>query len=101
MLDSLGYGGSILIGPEVNYIGDSEYPFHRGENYVKEFLMSDKNTVDFVTFHQYSLNDKEAEVQDFINPEVFNKLSNQIKAIQNAVNAAGKKTPIWMCKKHY
>ena len=100
LLNTSGYEDSILVGPEVNHIGDPEHLTQRGENYAKEFLENCEDSVDFVTWHQYYLNGREAVVNDFINPEVFNKLSNQIKVIQDAVNAAGKKTPIWLCKKH-
>ncbi|XP_033209706.1 heparanase-like isoform X2 [Belonocnema kinseyi] len=96
LLNTSGYEDSILVGPEVNRIGDSEHPTQRGENYAKEFLSNDEDCVDFVTWHQYYLNGREAQVQDFIKPEVFNILSNQIKSVANAINAAGKNTPMWL-----
>ena len=98
ILNISGYEDSILVGPEVNHIGDPKNPTQRGENYAKEFLENEENSIDYVTWHQYYLNGRTAQVQDFINPDVFNILSSQIKSLENVIQATKKTIPMWLCK---
>ncbi|XP_034949969.1 heparanase-like [Chelonus insularis] len=93
LLNELGYDSSILVGPEVNHIGDEN---QGGELYATEFLKYNEDSVDFVTWHQYYLNGREATVRDFINPNVFNKLSVEINQVQRAIDTAGKKLQMWI-----
>jgi len=97
LLNTSGYEDSILVGPEVNHIRNKKN-LTQGEDYAKEFLNNDEDCIDYVTWHQYYLDGREAHVQDFMNPEVFNILSKQIKSMQDVIDGVGKKTPMWLCK---
>ncbi|XP_011298477.1 heparanase [Fopius arisanus] len=93
LLNSLGYEASILVGPETNHIGD---PDDKGVNYASAFLVNDGHSVDFVTWHQYYLNGREAKVMDFIDPAVFNRLPAEINAFQRAINISGRDIKMWL-----
>ncbi|XP_014487586.1 PREDICTED: heparanase-like isoform X2 [Dinoponera quadriceps] len=93
LLDEAGYVESILVGPEVNHVGDTN---HMGEKYAETFLKSQKNTVNYVTWHQYYLNGREAKVQDFVNPHTFNYLPMQIKVMEDFVIASRKNVSMWL-----
>lgn len=92
LLNEAGYGDSILIGPEVNHVGEKT-----GERYAKTFLSSQKNTVNYVSWHQYYLNGRLATVEDFVNPFTFNQLRMQISSFAISVAESGKDVPIWLC----
>lgn len=94
LLNQLGYETSFLVGPEVNHIGDND---KAGEKYATEFLENNENSVDFLTWHQYYLNGREAKVADFINPNVFNRLPIQINNVQDVINQTNKNLKMWMC----
>ena len=94
LLDESGYDKSILVGPEVNHVG--EYS-HQGEEYAELFLTSQNRIVHYVTWHQYYLNGREATVKDFIDPPVFNWLPIQIKSLGKSVAASGKNVSMWLC----
>lgn len=94
LLDEAGYIDSILVGPEVNHVGEQN---HRGEEYTEIFLRSESNTVNFVTWHQYYLNGREAKVKDFVNPLIFNWLPAQIKSLGEFIAASGKNVSMWLC----
>ncbi|XP_051162971.1 heparanase-like [Leptopilina boulardi] len=96
LLNEIGFEDSILIGPEANHIGDTDNESQRGDKYVKEFLDNNKNSVNFVSWHQYYLNGREAKVEDFLNPQIFNILSNQIKFLQQAINSVEKNISMWL-----
>lgn len=93
LLDEAGYDDSILVGPEVNHIGDLS---EMGDQYAKTFLSSQKNTVNYVTWHQYYLNGREAKVMDFVNPAVFNLLPAQINSLKQFIAESGKDVPMWL-----
>ncbi|KAH0558088.1 heparanase-like [Cotesia glomerata] len=93
LLNHLGYEMSFLVGPEVNHIGDDN---RAGEKYATEFLNNSKSTVDFLTWHQYYLNGREAKVSDFVDPNVFNRLPMQVDRVQNVINQSNKKIRMWM-----
>ncbi|XP_057339841.1 heparanase-like [Microplitis mediator] len=93
LLNQLGYETSFLVGPEVNHIGDND---KAGEKYATEFLKNNENSVDFLTWHQYYLNGREAKVADFINPNVFNRLPIQIKNVQDVIDQTNKNLKMWM-----
>lgn len=86
---------SILVGPEVNHIGDAN---RAGVLYATEFLNNNNNSIDFVTWHQYYLNGREATVEDFIDPKVFNRLPTQIDCMKTAIKDAEQNIEMWMCK---
>ncbi|XP_026301238.1 heparanase isoform X2 [Apis mellifera] len=88
-----GYSESLLVGPEVNHVGDIN---RIGEHYAKTFLENDKNSINYVTWHQYYLNGKEAQLIDFINISIFNYLPKQIKSMQEAIQSSGKIIPMWL-----
>lgn len=85
---------SFLVGPEVNHIGDDN---RAGEKYATEFLNNSKSTVDFLTWHQYYLNGREAKVMDFVDPNVFNRLPMQVDRVQDVITQSNKKIRMWMC----
>ncbi|XP_033322197.2 heparanase [Megalopta genalis] len=93
LLNRLGYNASILVGPEVNRVGESN---HFGENYAEMFLKNDKNSVNYVTWHQYYLNGREAKIADFLNIATFNYLSEQIKSMQQAIASSGNNILMWL-----
>ncbi|EFN87075.1 Heparanase [Harpegnathos saltator] len=93
LLDETGYIESILVGPEVNHVGDTN---HMGEKYAEIFLKSQKNIVNYVTWHQYYLNGREAKIQDFINPNTFNYLPMQIKVMKDFIAASRRNVSIWL-----
>lgn len=94
LLNKAGYIESILVGPEVNHVGDIN---HMGEEYAETFLKSQKNIVNYVTWHQYYLNGREAKIQDFVNPLTFNYLPMQIKAMEDAIVASRRNISMWLC----
>ncbi|XP_076759438.1 heparanase [Xylocopa sonorina] len=91
LLNELGYNESLLVGPEVNHVGDG-----KGENYTKRFLENDKDSINYVTWHQYYLNGREAQVTDFINISTFNYLPMQIKSMEEAIESSGRAIPMWL-----
>lgn len=93
LLDEAGYVDSILVGPEVNHVGESS---HRGEEYAETFLKSQRTTVNYATWHQYYLNGREAVVKDFVNPLTFNWLPAQIKSMEEFIAASGKNVSMWL-----
>ncbi|XP_078053215.1 heparanase [Augochlora pura] len=93
LLNRLGYNASILVGPEVNHVGDDQ---HMGEKYAETFLKNDKDSVNYVTWHQYYLNGRVAKLSDFINITTFNYLPEQIKSMQQAIASSGKNIPMWL-----
>lgn len=93
LLNEIGYSESLLVGPEVNHVGDIN---RIGEHYAKTFLENDKNSINYVTWHQYYLNGKEAQLIDFINISIFNYLPKQIKSMQEAIQSSGKIIPMWL-----
>jgi len=95
LLNEAGYIDSILVGPEVNHVGDSN---EMGELYAKTFLSNQKNTVNYVTWHQYYLNGREAKVNDFVKPFTFNWLSAQINSMKQFIAESGKDVSMWLCK---
>ncbi|XP_046750620.1 heparanase-like [Diprion similis] len=82
LLDDNGYESSNLIGPEVNHIGDAN---HQGELYGAEFLKRANNSLTYFSWHQYYLNGHIATVEDFINPNTFNYLVNQIHSLSDFI----------------
>lgn len=94
LLNEAGYGDSILVGPEVNHVGELD---KMGEIYAKTFLNNQKNTVNYVTWHQYYLNGREAKVNDFVNPLTFNWLPAQINSMRQFIAESGKDIPMWLC----
>lgn len=94
LLNEAGYVDSILVGPEVNHIGDLN---EMGDLYAKTFLSNQKNSVNYVTWHQYYLNGREAKVVDFVNPATFNLLPAQINSLRHSIAESGKNIPMWLC----
>ncbi|XP_076240617.1 heparanase [Calliopsis andreniformis] len=93
ILNELGYNESILVGPEVNHIGDTN---RKGEHYAQAFLENDEDSVNYVTWHQYYLNGKTARVIDFINVSTFDYLPMQIKSMQDVIEFSGKNVSMWL-----
>ncbi|XP_076301398.1 heparanase [Lasioglossum baleicum] len=93
LLNQQGYDASILVGPEVNHVGE---PQRIGENYAETFLKNDKDSVNYVTWHQYYLNGREATVADFINVSTFNYLPEEIRSMQQAIALTGKDILMWL-----
>ncbi|XP_066581428.1 heparanase-like [Prorops nasuta] len=93
ILNKSGYDASLLVGPEVNHIGDED---HIAELYLQTFLENDKDSIDFVTWHQYYLNGREATVNDFVNPKTFQYLSIQIKSVIDVIQNTGKRISSWI-----
>lgn len=94
LLNQKGYNDSILVGPEVNHIGDKD---RTGENYAETFLKNDKDSVNYVTWHQYYLNGREAQISDFINVSTFNYLPMQIESVNQAIKSSEKDIFMWLC----
>lgn len=94
LLNEAGYVDSILVGPEANHVGDSD---EMGELYIKTFLSSQKNTVNYVTWHQYYLNGREAKMSDFVAPSTFNWLPAQINSTKQFIAESGKDVSMWLC----
>lgn len=93
LLNEAGYVDSILVGPEVNHVGETN---KMGELYAKTFLSSQKNTVNYVTWHQYYLNGREAKVNDFVSPFTFNWLPVQINSMMQFIAESGKDVSMWL-----
>lgn len=93
LLNEAGYGRSLLVGPEVNHVGDAD---HAGELYAGTFLEEAKNSVDYVTWHQYYLNGRKARVEDFLNPETFNYLQMQIQSMKDIIKSSSKNILMWL-----
>lgn len=90
----MGYKESIVVGPEVNHIGDTN---RQGEHYMETFLENDKDSVNYATWHQYYLNGRVAQVTDFLNVSTFNYLPMQIKSMNEAIKLSGKDISMWLC----
>lgn len=95
LLNEAGYIDSILVGPEVNHVGENN---EIGEQYTKIFLSSQRNTVNYTTWHQYYLNGREAKVNDFVSPSTFNWLPAQINSMRQFIAESGKDVSMWLCK---
>ncbi|XP_011505560.1 PREDICTED: heparanase-like [Ceratosolen solmsi marchali] len=93
VLNELGYQDSILVGPEANHV-DNEYK--NGVKYGIDFLNNVNNCVDYFTWHQYYLNGHIAQLEDFLNPKVFNRLSEQISTMGNAIRSNGHNVSMWL-----
>ncbi|XP_076678139.1 heparanase [Andrena cerasifolii] len=93
LLNKVGYTGSLVFGPEVNHIGDKN---REGEHYATAFLQNDKDSVNYVTWHQYYLNGREARVADFINISTFDYLPTQIESMKEAIKLSGKSVAMWL-----
>lgn len=91
-LNQIGYNNSLLVGPEVNHIGDNV-----GESYMAEFLENDENSINYCTWHQYYLNGREARVEDFINPVTFDFLTSELKSVKNTIDSVGQNLSMWLC----
>lgn len=94
LLNDIGYNESLLVGPEVNHVGDIK---HKGEQYTKLFLENDKDSINYVSWHQYYFNGRDAQITDFINISTFNYLPMQIKSMQEAIQSSGKSISMWLC----
>lgn len=94
LLNKLGYTKSLVVGPEVNHIGDKN---QEGEYYATTFLQNDRDSVNYVTWHQYYLNGREARVADFINISTFDYLQTQIISMKEAIKLSGKSVAMWLC----
>ncbi|KAL6262659.1 hypothetical protein P5V15_005452 [Pogonomyrmex californicus] len=93
LLNGAGYMNSILVGPEVNHVGDLD---QMGEQYAKTFLSTQKDTVNYVTWHQYYLNGRVAKIDDFVNPFTFNWLPAQINSMRQFIAESGKNVSMWL-----
>nr|XP_034193899.1 heparanase-like [Osmia lignaria]XP_034193900.1 heparanase-like [Osmia lignaria] len=93
LLNEAGYDESLLVGPEINHVGE---PNFRGEHYAEIFLENDKDSVNYVTWHQYYLNGREARIIDFLNVSTFNYLSQQIESMKKAIQLSGKNISMWL-----
>ena len=98
ILNNLGYEQSLLLGPETNHIGDE---FHNGEIYLKTFLENVNDCIDDVTWHQYYLNGHIAQVQDFVNSTIFNRLPKQIHIISDIIQSSTQNVSIWLCMQFF
>ncbi|XP_047366033.1 heparanase-like [Vespa velutina] len=92
LLNKVGYQKSFLVGPEVNHIGDS----NKGQSYAEIFLEKDKDSINYVTWHQYYLNGHEAQVNDFINPSTFYFLPMQIDSMLKTIKKSRKSISMWL-----
>ncbi|KAI4479544.1 hypothetical protein M0804_010941 [Polistes exclamans] len=92
LLNQLGFQKSLLVGPEVNHIDDS----NKGQSYAEIFMKNDKDSINYVTWHQYYLNGREAEVKDFINPLTFYYLPVQIESMLNTIKQSRKSISMWL-----
>ncbi|KAG7200881.1 hypothetical protein KM043_003244 [Ampulex compressa] len=93
LLDKAGYSRSLLVGPEVNHVGDEN---HKGEWYAKEFLDASRNSVDYVTWHQYYLNGHIASLEDFLNVTTFDYLPSQIKSMIEITGLRDRNKSMWL-----
>ncbi|XP_014237707.1 heparanase-like [Trichogramma pretiosum] len=87
------FKNSALIGPEVNHI---EHSRSKGQIYLKEFLKTASDCVDYVSWHQYYLNGRTATREDFLNSTVFNILPDQIDIIKNVMRSNERNIPVWL-----
>jgi heparanase 1 len=94
VLNDLGYENSILVGPEANHIGDDN---HQGVIYGINFLNKVNNCIDYFTWHQYYLNGHIAQLEDFLNVKVFNRLPEQINTMATAIKSNGHNLSMWLC----
>lgn len=78
----------------MNHVGEVN---RKGEMYAETFLESQKNVVNYVTWHQYYLNGREAKAADFVNPRIFNWLPVQIESIGSVVAASAQNVSMWLC----
>ncbi|KAK2575304.1 hypothetical protein KPH14_008153 [Odynerus spinipes] len=92
LLNQAGYIQSFLVGPEANHIGD----LNQGESYVETFLEKDKDSIDYVTWHQYYLNGHKAQAKDFVNLSTFYYLPMQIEHMSQIIDRSKKPISMWL-----
>lgn len=88
------YRNSLLFGPDVT----RPLTNHKeSQKYLIKFLENGGNAVNAITWHQYYLNGKTAQVKDFLNPSTFNLLKDQINKVIKIVNSSSVAgSPIWL-----
>lgn len=91
LLNKVGYIQSLLVGPESNHIGDGH-----GESYVETFLENVKDSIDYVTWHQYYLNGHIAQAEDFLNISTFDILPMQIESMLEVISKTNKSISMWL-----
>ena len=84
--------GSFLIGPDVTRPkgGGSS------EKFLTEFLTAAGSVVDAVTWHQYYVNGRTAELDDFTDPDVLELFRQQILIANGILQGTGTKKPLWL-----
>lgn len=60
-------------------------------------MEKDKDSINYVTWHQYYLNGHEAQVNDFINPLTFYYLPMQIESMLKTIKKSRKSISMWLC----
>ncbi|XP_023012087.2 heparanase [Leptinotarsa decemlineata] len=79
------YKNSLLIGPDVTR---PQKNHKESELYLEEFLQNSVNTINAITWHQYYINGRTAQAQDFLNPKIFDYLKHQIKDVKEIVKSS-------------
>lgn len=101
ILDQLQYQQSILIGPEAheNFIKGDDV--REGSHYIKEFLNNVEDCIDYFTWHQYYVNGRVAQVQDFVNSTVLNLFVADISKVNETLKSVNSNYSYWLCNKFF
>lgn len=87
------YKDSLLVGPDVDRVVTKH-----NEDYLSKFIKGGGSVVDVLTWHQYYVNSRTTKPEDFLNPDIFDTLGDQIRTIRQIVinESHLPHKPIWL-----
>ncbi|XP_026464361.1 heparanase-like [Ctenocephalides felis] len=88
------YSRSFITGPEttrpLSFDSDSA-------KYMKEFLIAEQDSINVFSWHQYYMSGREAVLSNFLDPNMFNLLHDQIVIVKKIISKYGSTNmPIWI-----
>nr|XP_006816007.1 PREDICTED: heparanase-like [Saccoglossus kowalevskii] len=82
---------NLLFGPDINAVGKK-----KTDKYIDSFLQFSNNVTNATTWHQYYVDGKTAKVDDFINPNILNKLIGEIQRVNEIVDEHRPGSSVWL-----
>lgn len=84
------YRNSGLFGPDIGQ------PKKSSQKMLKSFLKAGGKVINSVTWHHYYVDGRTASVEDFVNPNILNSLSSEIKTVLRIVNESVPGKLVWL-----
>ncbi|XP_056424758.1 heparanase [Hyla sarda] len=84
------YRTSGLFGPDIGQ------PKKSSQKMLKSFLKAGGKFINSVTWHHYYIDGRTASVKDFVNPNVLDTLSSEIKTVLKIVNETVPGKSVWL-----